>query len=168
VACGDTITADTTLDSDLIDCPNNGIVIGADDITLDLDGHTVEGNNELLDPCHKDQFCDTGILDHGHSGVTIGDGAVTHFGTGTFILGVSHNRVHALEASHNTFNGVLIVESRRSALTGSSTSFNGLETDFPGIAVFGSRHIQIRRTTSTRNADLGVVRPRVGPEPLRQ
>ena len=39
-SCGDTITADTTLDSDLVDCPNNGIVIGADDITLDLNGHT--------------------------------------------------------------------------------------------------------------------------------
>ena len=38
VSCGDTITADTTLDSDLVNCPNNGIVIGADDITLDLDG----------------------------------------------------------------------------------------------------------------------------------
>ena len=27
VRCGDTITADTTLDGDLIDCPSNGIVI---------------------------------------------------------------------------------------------------------------------------------------------
>ena len=36
--CGDTITADTTLDGDLIDCPNHGIVIGADDIALDLTG----------------------------------------------------------------------------------------------------------------------------------
>jgi hypothetical protein len=42
VSCGDTITADTTLDSDLVDCPNNGIVIGADDITLDLNGHMIE------------------------------------------------------------------------------------------------------------------------------
>ena len=30
VSCGDTITADTTLDGDLVDCPSNGIVIGAD------------------------------------------------------------------------------------------------------------------------------------------
>ena len=44
VSCGDTITADTTLDSDLIDCPNNGIVIGADDITLDLNGHRIDGD----------------------------------------------------------------------------------------------------------------------------
>jgi len=35
VSCGDTITVDTTLDSDLVDCPDYGIVIDADDITLD-------------------------------------------------------------------------------------------------------------------------------------
>ena len=29
VQCGDVITQDTTLDSDLIDCPGDGIVIGA-------------------------------------------------------------------------------------------------------------------------------------------
>jgi hypothetical protein len=27
--CGDTITTDTTLDSDLVNCPNNGIMVGA-------------------------------------------------------------------------------------------------------------------------------------------
>jgi parallel beta-helix repeat protein len=41
--CGDTITQDTRLDSDLIDCPGDGIVIGADNITLDLAGHTISG-----------------------------------------------------------------------------------------------------------------------------
>ena len=34
VQCGDVTTQDTTLDSDLIDCPGEGIVIGADAITL--------------------------------------------------------------------------------------------------------------------------------------
>ena len=42
--CGDTITADTRLDGDLVDCPNNGIVIGADDITLVLNGHRIDGD----------------------------------------------------------------------------------------------------------------------------
>ena len=38
VQCGDVITQDTTLDSDLIDCPGDGLVIVADNITLDLNG----------------------------------------------------------------------------------------------------------------------------------
>jgi hypothetical protein len=45
VSCGDTITTDTTLDSDLIDCPGNGIVIGSDNITLDL---TIPGSSVVL------------------------------------------------------------------------------------------------------------------------
>ena len=43
LACGETITGDTTLHADLIDCPNGGIVIGGDDITLNLNGHTIGG-----------------------------------------------------------------------------------------------------------------------------
>ena len=43
LGCGAIITTDTTLDSDLTSCPSNGIVIGADDITLDLNSHTVGG-----------------------------------------------------------------------------------------------------------------------------
>ena len=46
VQCGDVITQDTTLDSDLIDCPGDGLVIGADDVTLDLNGHTVDGDGD--------------------------------------------------------------------------------------------------------------------------
>jgi hypothetical protein len=46
VHCGDAITHDTTLDSDLTNCPGDGIVIGdaADDLTLDLHGHTISGS----------------------------------------------------------------------------------------------------------------------------
>jgi hypothetical protein len=43
VACGDTITHDTTLHNDLTNCTTDGLVIGADNITLDLNGHTIDG-----------------------------------------------------------------------------------------------------------------------------
>jgi len=53
VGCGDTITTDTTLDSDLVNCPNNGIVIGANNITLDLNGHTIDGDGAPVDPAPR-------------------------------------------------------------------------------------------------------------------
>ena len=37
------ITHNTTLHTDLVNCPDNGIVIGADDITLNLNGHVIDG-----------------------------------------------------------------------------------------------------------------------------
>src|SRR6185503_18960422 len=43
LSCGQTITQDTTLDSDLVDCPGDGVVIGAPGITLDLGGHLIDG-----------------------------------------------------------------------------------------------------------------------------
>ena len=43
VHCGDVITQDTKLGNDLVDCPADGLVIGADDVTLDLHGHTIDG-----------------------------------------------------------------------------------------------------------------------------
>jgi parallel beta-helix repeat protein len=43
MACGATITADTVLRADVNGCPGSALVIGADGVTLDLNGHTVEG-----------------------------------------------------------------------------------------------------------------------------
>src|SRR5919107_5165477 len=62
VECGDTITTDTTLDRDLSDCPSNGIVIGADDITLDLNGHTISGDGQPVRDCPRRQPCDIGVF----------------------------------------------------------------------------------------------------------
>jgi parallel beta-helix repeat protein len=45
VACGETITASVKLDQDLLDCPGTGLVIGADNVTVDLNGHTLDGDN---------------------------------------------------------------------------------------------------------------------------
>ena len=43
VQCGDTLTSDTTLDSDLVDCHPIGVQVIGPDITLDLNGHTIDG-----------------------------------------------------------------------------------------------------------------------------
>jgi hypothetical protein len=60
--CGDTITADTTLERDLTGCPSNGIVIGADGVTLDLNGHTISGDGKPVRRCPRRQPCDLGIF----------------------------------------------------------------------------------------------------------
>jgi hypothetical protein len=85
VSCGDTIVADTILDRDVVDCPNNGIVIGADGITLDLNGHLIDGDATPFAACRRRQFCDTGVVNDGHDGVTVRDGSVRQFGAGVFI-----------------------------------------------------------------------------------
>ncbi|MFH1282159.1 MAG: C1 family peptidase [bacterium] len=41
--CGDVITANTYLSSDIVDCPEHGLIIDADNIDLDCKGHTISG-----------------------------------------------------------------------------------------------------------------------------
>jgi parallel beta-helix repeat protein len=151
VRCGDTITGDTTLDSDLLDCPSNGIVIGADDITLDLNGHTVSGNGEPVKRCPTDEFCDVGLLNDGHDGATVTGGSVREFGTGVFVGRARRNRVLGMSSSRNQFFGFVIAESARSLVRHSSGNGNPAP-DGDGIAVFGSQHLRILQNSFRRNA----------------
>src|SRR4051812_48606764 len=83
VSCGDTITTDTTLHKDLINCPNNGIIIDADNVTLDLNGHLVDGDGTPTAGCDPaTEFCDEGLVALGHDGVTIKHGRVREFADG--------------------------------------------------------------------------------------
>jgi parallel beta-helix repeat protein len=151
VSCGDTITADTTLDSDLVDCPSNGLVIGADGITLDLNGHTIAGNGEPVEPCPRGEFCDVGVLNVGHDGVAVRDGSVREFATGVFVGRARHNRVLGISSSRNQFFGFVVADSARSVVRDSSGNRNPVP-DGDGIAVFGSRHLRILGNSFGRNA----------------
>ncbi len=111
VACGDTITADTTLDSDLSDCPNHGIVIGADDITLDLNGHRIDGDGTPAPGCNpRKEFCDIGVFNKGHDGVTMRNGSVREFDAGVFVFKSRASRVLDISSKKNTSFGLIFNE----------------------------------------------------------
>jgi nitrous oxidase accessory protein NosD len=156
VSCGDTITADTTLDSDLIDCPNNGIVIGADDVTLDLNGHTIDGDGELREDCPEDEICDDGVVALDHARVTVRDGSLREFALGVLIGGASKNRLLDLSVTRNMFPGVVIAESTGTELRRSLISANGLDTDEAGVVVFHAAESRIARNEISANGDIGV------------
>lgn len=154
VTCGATITVDKTLDSDLVNCPNNGIVIGADNITLDLNGHAITGNGELVGSCPPDEFCDVGVANDGHNGVTVVDGSVRRFAVGAFLFEVRRNRVLGISSRANVFFGFIVVGSARSVIRGSSGSGN-LPPDGDGLGLFGSHHNRIVNNLF-RNNPLGI------------
>ena len=157
VGCGDTITADTTLDSDLLNCPNNGILIGADGITLNLKGHVIDGDGTKAAGCDPNaEFCDTGVGNDGHDRVTIKGGRVRDFGPGVFIFAARHNRLRRLSTFRNTFMGIVLSRSARSVVKRSSASRNGLTTDSPGMVLFESHHNRIAHNRMVGNADVGL------------
>jgi Right handed beta helix region len=88
VSCGDVITEDTTLDSD-VSCHGESapvaLTIGADGVRLDLGGHAVGADITI---------CGSGVLNQGHDRVTITNGRVGAPGCGIAIVvsGADHNR----------------------------------------------------------------------------
>ena len=93
LACGQTVTQSTTLTADIGPCPNNGIIVGADGITLDLGGFRIFGTPNTGDGA--------GVLLQGRRGVTVRNGTVTDFDGGVVILGGSANTVTAITARNN-------------------------------------------------------------------
>jgi parallel beta-helix repeat protein len=156
VGCGDTITTDTTLDSDLIDCPNNGIIIGADDITLDLNGHTIDGDDALVVPCPEGEFCDLGIANDGHNGVRITNGTVREFAFGVILFSARTNRLSRLRTVENVFSGILLAETNLTFVRGSVVSRNAGPDSGVGITLFESHNNTIGNNTAVGNAELGI------------
>jgi parallel beta-helix repeat protein len=155
VRCGDTITRDTRLKNDLVNCAGNGIVIGADNITLDFNGHTVDGDGVV--GCEELYACDFGVDNSaGHSGVTIKDGSIREFATAVVVIGANDNRLRGLSSSHNILGGVLLIESPGARIERNSISANGLTTDQAGLIVFDSSGVRIEGNSVSDNGDIGM------------
>ncbi len=154
-SCGDTITVDTRLVKDLVNCPNNGIVIGADNITLNLNGHVIDGDGAEFADCPPDEACDIGVLDFDHHGVTIKDGKVGEFTFGVLVVGGSDSHVTRLVLKDHFFSGLLVAESSDSEIDRLSVSGNGLTTDQAGVDVFDSHHLTLARNAVFANGDIG-------------
>jgi hypothetical protein len=99
VQCGDTITADTKLDSDIVCGPSDpyGLIIAADDVTLRLAGHRIVAGAAGAD------FFGMGIRtapsDSPRSRVDIRDGTVDGFDIGVALF-ANDSSVRRLSVSH--------------------------------------------------------------------
>ncbi len=146
--CGAVITTDTKLDRDLVDCAGDGIVIGADNITLDLAGNTVDG-----DATPGSASPDIGIRNDGYDGVTIKDGTIQEFDFGARLDGPSGNALLGLVSTRNSRAGIRIQNSDGNRLVGNTAASNGAF----GIIFFGENHYNlVERNTVTGNAAGGI------------
>jgi large repetitive protein len=145
VSCGDTITTNTTLDSDLVNCPNIGIVIGANNITLDLNGHTIDGNGTPVDPCPEGETCDVGVDNSaGHSSVTVEDGSIRQFSVGVLVTGgAARNRLQQLAVSDTTDIGIFVADSTNSVIDKNTMSDPGVV----GLVLLDSQRALVARNS---------------------
>ena len=154
--CGDTITTDTTLHHNLVNCPKNGIIIGADNITLDLNYHTIDGDGAPAAGCDPEtEFCDIGVLNRGHDGVTVVHGSVREFDVGVWGLRVSHNRLLGISSSENECCGLGFFRGTRSVVRNSSARRTPRNAG-PGMFLIESHHVRVLHSSFRNNGDQGI------------
>lgn len=130
VQCGDVITEHTVLTSDVGPCPNHGIIVGADRIRLDLNGHRVFGT--------PDDGDGAGVLLRQRSGVVVSGGTVSDFDAGVAIIGGSANRITDITARDNIGH--------------TGTSDDGADVQFgDGIAILSSTDNLVSRNRVVHN-----------------
>jgi large repetitive protein len=111
VQCGQTLTHSVKLANDLTNCPGNGLVIGASGITVDLNGHTIDGVATQIEDCDVRPSGPAGINNEGgYDGLTIRDGTLRQFANGfnagSDTAGMADSRLVNLVARDNSFNGL--------------------------------------------------------------
>ena len=159
--CGATITTDTTLHRDLVNCPNNGIVIGANNVTLDLNGHRIQGDGVEFRGCDPQaEICDSGVVNDGHDGVTVRDGRVRGFGVGVLIGTttpgkVRHNRLLGISSSRNLSFGFVVASTTRSLVRNCSGSRN-VAPEGDGMGLFAADHVRVLNSSFRRNPGPGI------------
>ena len=133
VACGQTILVSTVLDSNVGPCAT-GITIGADNITLDLNGFTISGTPATGEG--------PGIGLTSRTGVTVKNGTVTQFDAGVAIQGGSANTVTSMRVLDNrgSFStdfgdGIAVFASSSNRITSSQVRNNG---PYDGIGLIRS------------------------------
>jgi parallel beta-helix repeat protein len=146
VQCGDHITQNTRLDSDLTNCLSVGVFISAHNVTLDLAGHTIDGYTSSIfterDGVHTDGF----------DGLQVKNGVIQQFDAGvSFALGVTDSRVTGLFLTENG-DGVSINDS-----DGNKIERNTATNSTQGIVVNpNSENNQIVRNTLSGNGFAGI------------
>src|SRR5438552_1170438 len=138
ISCGAILTKDTKLDSDLTNCPGDGLVIGADHITVTLNGHSISGTGAPGS---------AGIRNRGHNQVEHNQ-AATEESDGNACFGIvlrdgsDDNQVRANLASQNrgsAGDGIFIsAGSRKNRITDNLATFNsddGIDVDEPATTI---------------------------------
>lgn len=131
LSCGATITQSTVLHNDIGPCQNDGLVVAASNITLDLNGHRIFGNGGQI-VVH--QAAAVRILNQ--TGVLVTNGRVDHFYHGVRVTRGSRNQLTGLLVSDNLGgNGIVLENSSDNLVSGNEVVRNG---GFSGIATFDS------------------------------
>jgi parallel beta-helix repeat protein len=165
--CGKVIKANFTLSHDLLNCPGNGLEVGANGITLDLNGKTIDGVS-----------IGAGVVNNGFDRVTIRNGRIQGFNYGVWLNpGTNLNILTGLTVTGSEYAGVQLTNAdwnnriRRNLIelqagegvaiaggsSGNVVSDNTIRTnEANGVYVLGSSGNRIVRNKIMGNSDRNI------------
>jgi parallel beta-helix repeat protein len=152
VVCGQTLTHDTRLANDLVNCPANGLIIGAHHITVDLAGHSVDGVNAAGSE---------GVSDDGYGGLRIKNGVISDFfSNGVALRNAPHSAVRNLTIRRigdggvegDASAGVLVKESAESTVIRNTVMNDVSAFQSDGVDVLSSPGVLVAHNRLAHNA----------------
>jgi parallel beta-helix repeat protein len=170
--CGEVVTHSVTLHRDLLGCSSNGLIVGAPNITINLNRHTIAGTGG--------DCCSVGIVNAnlfgglpGSDGVVIKGGTVRDFTYEILASEVAHNVVRDMRVSGAEEGGIQLEVAtdsivRRNRVSGSngairligggqsSVEQNEVSGNCFGIHLDGSNENLVRRNRVSGNPCLGI------------
>jgi parallel beta-helix repeat protein len=120
--CGQRVTKDFLLANDMT-CTTDAFVINADNVTLDLGGHTITGPGMGPQTWPQPQLDTVGVRTGGHTGITIRNGTIGQFSTGIYFIDMEKSRIEDVTSERNRF-GFYIHASRQNAIRRSTVVGN--------------------------------------------
>jgi parallel beta-helix repeat protein len=146
MTCGQVLTQSTVVPHDLRDCPGDGLVVGADGITIDLAGYVVDGVGS-----------GSGIRNDGYDSVTITNGTLEDFDHGVHLgPGTALNQVTQLIVQRNQESGIQLTDADDGA-NGNQVRDNRVASNGSGIAlVQGTEHAVVEANHVSGSGKVGI------------
>lgn len=142
LSCGVVVTTSVVLQNDIGPCHEDGIIVGADNITIDLNGHQIFGEGGAV-VIHQA----AAVYSDNHTGVTIQNGTVRDFYHGIRIRQGSRNHVTRLVVRDNIGgNGIVFETSTDNLADYNDVIHNGR---FSGISTFDTNSLPPRAARNT-------------------
>ncbi len=134
--CGDTITTNTVLTADLLNCPGNGLIFGTNNIELDCQDHKITGTG-----------IDFGISATGKQNIIVSNCIIQNFSYGLFLDSSNNNILTNNNADLNKPYGIILYNSSNNTLTNNTANLN----DNFGIYLDTSSNNTLTNNTANSN-----------------
>ncbi len=134
--CGDTVTGDVLLSRNLY-CAGNGLIVGDNDLTIDCQGHLIDGNGTGI-----------GIVNNGYDNVTIKNCTIREFGTGIYLYGAAdYNKLEYNTVYSNTGHGISLNNSWWTDINQNNVHSNS----YNGLYLYNSKYAEVIDNDFTSN-----------------